>query len=1769
MTGHSQGIVVAAALSTTTTLESLHCALVQALTVLFEIGVSAQEAAPNVDISSSITAETIKNGEGSPTPMLNVAGCKMDRLQSYIDEINYFLDESQRVSIALINGRTNFVVSGPTLSVCALARKLRRLKAAPEQNQDKTPFSSRRPEFSLQFLPITAPFHTAYFSNTVPVVVAALESVQICPSSFRVPVYHTHTGHDLRDSEAQSIVPDLVKMILCEVDDLPLSTRFQAATHVVDFGPGGMSGVGSLLLRNKEGTGLRVILAGLAESSIPELGDIAELLSDMPIFGANWAAKYSPQLVRTKEGFQIRNKMTRLLGLPPCMVGGMTPTTASWDFVGAIISAGYHAEVAAGGLHTAEDFNNTIKSLASSIPSGRGICINIIYASPRQIRWQLPLIRKLRSEGFPIDGITFGAGVPSTESLREYLDIGLRYLAFKPGSATAIDQVIAIARANPDVPIVLQWTSGRGGGHHSYEDFHDLIIKTYAKIRRCDNIVLLAGSGFGGAADTYPYLSGNWSSRFGLQPMPFDGVLFGSRMMVAKEAHTSQGAKEAIVAAPGINEEASWEQSYRNPVGGIITVNSEMGEPIHKLATRGVLLWRELDDKVFSISDRAQRIQKLMEMKPYIIERLNKDFQKVWFGLDSQGIAVDLEDMTYAEIIGRLIQLCYIKTESRWIDKGYKQLTADFIRQTYSRLQCSASAEIDMEQPLQGLQEVMVCCKIAEKEVVTYSDARYFILLCKRQGQKPPPFIPALDEDFETWFKKDSLWQSEDLAAVVDEDAGRICILQGPVAARYSKKINEPVAEILGDICQQHISQILRDAYNSDETLIPSDGTVLRLGKPAQHTDVPSCCRVSRQGSETIYYIDETASQERLPHMDGWTRALLGAERSWLSALVMSEDIMRDKIVIPNPIRRALAPLPGMQVVVAHATVPSALSLVVYENASNGLPSLEIRKKGDLIFVTVFVHDSVVGNILSLSFRFAHRPDTPLHPICEISEGRNKMLRNFYDRLWFGSEVCRAEPDTSELNLSKLVVESHPTKISLSSVQAFMDSIESPEGRGIFKDVVPLDHCIVVAWEAMMRATFAGAIGCDFLSLVHLSNRFTLLSEKPLGICDKVTSTAEIRAVRNLLSGRSVEVVATITRDGLPAVEITSEFLFRGTYTDFSVCFEKRKEPKMVLTIDHVADISVLQSKKWVSLEPDFDRKLLLGQRLVFDLHTLAHFASATTHRRLQVSGRIFIEDPGTKSSRVVGHVDYQSTNATSSNPVIDYLNRCGTRMDARNPLPTPQILGDQETLSISTPGDNNAYARASGDFNPIHVSQTVARYANLPGPITHGMYTSAALRQVVEKAARCSDQVHMRSFKTSFVNMVFPNSVLDVQIHHIAMKDGLRVLSFQAIDSENRQVVVEGEAEVDQLLTAYVFTGQGSQKEDMGMDLYATSEVARQVWDEADRFYSDTYGFCISDIVKRNPKQLTIFFGGRKGKKLRENYMTMMVESIDGQPERFFKSIKPTTTSYTFQHNAGLLFSTEFAQPALTVMERAQFLHLKDQGLVTTTALFAGHSLGEYTSLSTIGNIMSFQNLLSVVFYRGLTMRSAVKRDGQGRSKFAMVAVNPSRANTTAAVLLKVVTTIVSALPEDLLEIVNYNVETQQYVAAGTLSALSCLGDVMDYVSKNRKLCPEEMATFIASRTAFIMDQMPTLTRGVATIPLEGIDVPFHSSFLLPKMSAFRRVLQQYIEPGAINSERLVGKYISSVTGKPFDITHEGISSLHELTGSIVLEKLLAEMKP
>jgi len=48
---------------------------------------------------------------------------------------------------------------------------------------------------------------------------------------------------------------------------------------------------------------------------------------------------------------------------------------------------------------------------------------------------------------------------------------------------SAIHNVLDIAKAVPTFPVVMQWTGGRGGGHHSFEDMHQPILDSYPAIR--------------------------------------------------------------------------------------------------------------------------------------------------------------------------------------------------------------------------------------------------------------------------------------------------------------------------------------------------------------------------------------------------------------------------------------------------------------------------------------------------------------------------------------------------------------------------------------------------------------------------------------------------------------------------------------------------------------------------------------------------------------------------------------------------------------------------------------------------------------------------------------------------------------------------------------------------------------------------------------------------------------------------------------------------------------------------------------------------------------------------------------------------------------------------------------------------------------------------------------------------------------------------------------------------------------------------------------
>lgn len=1452
-TGHSQGIVLAAATAAADSWESFEEISRSSLTILFWIGARSQQTFPKTSLSPSMLQDSIDNGEGVPTPMLSIRDLPQAEVQERINKTNQYLPADQHISISLINSPRNMVVAGPPKSLCGLNAQLRKAKAATGLDQTRIPFTQRKVRFVNRFLPITAPFHSKYVAKATDLITEDLKDIYIDVQSLGIPVYDTNSGEDLRDQITGNIVPALIRMITSDPVNWEKATVFPGATHILDFGPGGISGLGVLTSRNKDGTGVRVILAGTVNGTVPEVGYKSELFDrdeeHAVKYAVDWVKEYGPRLVKTSSGrTYVDTKMSRLLGLPPLLVAGMTPSTVPWDFVAATMNAGYQIELAGGGYYNAKNLTAAISKIEKTIPAGRGITVNLIYVNPHAMAWQIPLLGRLRAQGVPIEGLTIGAGVPSIEVAQEYIEtLGLKHISFKPGSSEAIQAVINIAKANPTFPVILQWTGGRGGGHHSFEDFHAPILAMYGRIRRHENLILVAGSGFGGADDTYPYLTGAWSTKYGSPPMPYDGCMFGSRMMVAKEAHTSKAAKQAIVSAPGLLD-SEWEKTYQGEAGGVITVRSEMGEPIHKLATRGVKFWAEMDQKIFSLP-KEKRVPELKKNRNYIIKKLNADFQKVWFGQNKQGTAVDLEDMTYGEVVRRMAELLYVKDEARWIDPSFTKLTVDFIHRVEERFtttpgqQSYIQSYADLDEPHSAVERILSHYPEAETQLINAQDVQHFLLLCQRRGQKPVTFVPALDENFEFFFKKDSLWQSEDLGAVIDKDVGRTCILQGPMAAKHATKVDEPVKDILDGIHDGHIESLTRDLYDGDVSRIP---TVEYFGGKLIESEIPfdvEGLTVSVDVNKNMYRLSGSPSVQ-LPSLDSWISLLAGPNRNWRHALLQSDVIVQGQKYQTNPIKNIFAPARGLFVEIRNPNDPAKTVIVVKEQPRHNryVDVIEVKLVGENEIVVNMIKDTTaLGKPVALPLRFVYRPEAGYAPIHEVMDGRNDRIKEFYWRAWFGDETLDLDaPVTSNFDGGKATITSEAINEFVHAVgntgEAFVDRPEKIM-------YAPMDFAIVVGWKAITKPIFPRTIDGDLLKLVHLSNGFRMMpGAEPLQKGDDVSTTAQINAVINQESGKMVEVCGTISRDGKAVMEVTSQFLYRGDYTDFENTFQRKVEMPMQVHLATTKDVAVLRSKEWLVLDdiatPETD---LLGQTLIFRLHTLVRFKNKSVFSHVETRGQVLVELP-TKEIIQVATVEYEA-GESHGNPVIDYLQRNGSSIEQPINFENAIPLSGKTPLQLRAPASNETYARVSGDYNPIHVSRVFAAYANLPGTITHGMYSSAAVRSLVETWAAENKIGRVRSFHATLTGMVLPNDDINVKLQHVGMVAGRKIIKVEAINKETEEKVLLGEAEIEQPVTAYVFTGQGSQEQGMGMDLYGSSEVAKDVWDRADKYLMDTYG--------------------------------------------------------------------------------------------------------------------------------------------------------------------------------------------------------------------------------------------------------------------------------------------------------------------------------------
>ncbi|KAF7722190.1 3-oxoacyl-[acyl-carrier-protein] synthase [Apophysomyces ossiformis] len=1800
-TGHSQGIITSVVISVSATEEDFQLNAEKALGLLFWIGTRAQQGFPPTTLNPTILEDSLNNNEGNPTPMLAITGLRESQVLKHLEATNAHLADDRQIEITLHNGPRSFVCTGPPQSLYGLNLSLRKLKAETGLEQSRVPFSQRKIKFSSRFLPITAPFHSQYLKSVTRSLTEDIEKhgLKFEARDLVIPVFATDSGSDLRSSA------DLTLALVSLICERPVywekAIALKDLTHIIDFGPGATSGIGGLTHRNKEGTGVQIVLAGALEGNNRDLSYKADLFdADLRAvtYSQDWAKVFQPKLVKTTSNGRIHvdSRMSRLLGKPPLMVAGMTPSTVNEKFVAAVMNAGYHIELAGGGHYNERMLRAKVDKIMELTRPGEGITLNMLFLNVRQWGFQYPLVQVMRKEGLPMEGVCVAAGVPSLDVANEVLAnlkaAGIRHVAFKPGSIETIRQVVAIAAANPTMPVIMQWTGGRAGGHHSFEDVHQPILETYASIRRQPNIVLVAGSGFGGADDTLPYLTGDWSVKFDYPPMPFDGILFGSRMMASKEGLASDAAKQAMVDAPGVDD-ADWEKTYKGPAGGILTVRSELGEPIHKVATRGVRLWKELDESIFNLP-KDKRLPALLAKKDYIIKRLNADFQKVWFGKKKNGDVVDLQEMTYVEVVNRMIELLYVKHEMRWIDPTLRNLVGDFLRRIEERFSneeviSKLQSFSQLENPFDFVPEFLAQFPEADTQLLASADVLHFVTLCQRRGQKPVPFIPVMDKDFDVWFKKDSLWQSEDLGAVVDQDVQRTCILHGPVAAKYTTRMDQPVGEILGDIYDSHIKSLKERYYNNDESTIPEIEYL--GGEPITKTGVTE---ESATESESVYTVGDNGSS--IPAEEDWFQTISGPQYNWLRALLTSPFVVQEKRFVDNPLKRIFRPRAGQRVLVSKANgritaikVQDKRLWSATGKSADFVTSVQSSITNNLI--DVYMYEKRAENFVPLHLKFEYKPELGYAPVHEIMEGRNDRIKDFYYKLWFGME---STDDFLNFSVTEKLVGKDET-VQSREVKEFCQAVgnqaEIYVDRGQKIINAPMDFAIVVGWKAIIKAIFPKVIDGDLLKLVHLSNGFRLLDGNDLlKVGDVVDTYADINAIINTDSGKLIEVKGIIVRDNKPVLEVTSQFLYRGQFDDFEHTFERKVETPMELKLKTNKDIAVLKSKEWVQWSEELENyELAPGSSLIFRLSTELKYKNKKVFSSVRTSGTISMQ-LSTKEFVQIGKVEYEA-GESHGNPVIEYLKRHGQEIEQAHFFENGgySVMPTQSSYTsvVHAPASNEPYANVSGDFNPIHVNPYFADLALLPGTITHGMWTSASTRKFVEIFAADNVPRRVVAYDVKFVGMVLPSDRLETKLSHTGMKNGRKIIKIETIN-QNNEKVVEGTAEVEQPVTAYVFTGQGSQEQGMGMALYASSPVAKVIWDRADKHFMQNYGFSILEIVRDNPKEKTVHFGGPRGNAIRQNYMSMSYDVVEADGTintlPLFPTIHERTASYTFRAPNGLLSATQFTQPALTLMEKAAFEDMRSKELIQSNCAFAGHSLGEYAALASVGDVLPLESLVDVVFYRGMTMQSAVKRDAEGRSNYGMAAVNPARVsksfNDTA---LRYVVDSIARQSGEVLEIVNFNVENWQYVTAGSLQNLDVLANVLNYLKTSnidlQKLMEtmplEEVKKHLANIIEGALEKTRektakhgriTLERGYATVPLPGIDVPFHSSFLLSGVSPFRTYLAKKFTPTNIDLAQLTAKYIPNLTAEPFSTKKSYIENVYNLTSSPRLGKVLKQ---
>ena len=116
---------------------------------------------------------------------------------------------------------------------------------------------------------------------------------------------------------------------------------------------------------------------------------------------------------------------------------------------------------------------------------------------------------------------------------------------------------------------------------------------------------------------------------------------------------------------------------------------------------------------------------------------------------------------------------------------------------------------------------------------------------------------------------------------------------------------------------------------------------------------------------------------------------------------------------------------------------------------------------------------------------------------------------------------------------------------------------------------------------------------------------------------------------------------------------------------------------------------------------------------------------------------------------------------------------------------------------SVVSADQGKRYAKASGDHNPIHVSDDAARSVGLPRAILHGLCTMALASQAIVDGLLGGDPRRLKSMSVRFSRPVLLDQTLTTEVYEAGeSEEGPSIVHFETRDENDTPVLILGEAE-------------------------------------------------------------------------------------------------------------------------------------------------------------------------------------------------------------------------------------------------------------------------------------------------------------------------------------------------------------------------------------